>query len=67
MPFSSPSLARIFLKNYLQYLQIQPSNGFMRFEEYDKEKTFRVVIVKDDLPELDMNITIQLQVINGEL
>ena len=38
----------------------------MTFEEYDKEKTFSVVVLEDDLPELEMNVTIQLRVINGK-
>lgn len=46
--------------------QVTPSNGILTFEEYDKEKTFDIRVVKDELPELAMNVTLQLEVISGE-
>lgn len=47
--------------------QITPSNGLLTFNEYDREKEIEIKVLKDDVPELAMNITLELKVLSGKL
>ena len=47
--------------------QITPSNGVLTFNEYDREKEIEIKVSKDDVPELAMNITLELKVLSGKL
>ena len=46
--------------------QITPRGGALTFDQYDKEKEIEIKVLKDDVPELAMNITLELKVVSGK-
>ena len=51
--------------NASQKYDVSPTSGILMFEEVDREKSFQIRAVADDVPELEKKLLVRLKIVSG--
>ena len=51
--------------NATMNVDVQPLSDLLTFDPFDRQKSFTIAAVRDDVPELAKNLTVQLRVLSG--
>ena len=51
--------------NASQKYDVSPTSGILMFEEFDREKSFQIRAVADDVPELEKKLLVRLKIVSG--
>ena len=51
--------------NASQKYDVSPTSGILMFEEFDREKSFQLRAVADDVPELEKKLLVRLKIVSG--